>query len=176
MIKRHLISTFQSCSAVFWYLPVSFLALLSQKYQKLQPFEIWTFFHNLAICFSIHQFLFWFHPIDFDRRHLQSSVGLFGCRDLLWFAWICPSHSPNLPLKKMENNFKFMFGLVRVWPISEPPDHSIRRLKATGTFHEDFGWNENLLSWFTNYLYSRKCTKNAKLKPKLNGLIYFEFW
>ena len=49
---------------------------------------------------------------------------------------------------------------------------AIRRLKATGTFHELFGWNEVLLFWFTNYLYSRKCEKNAKQ----NGLMYFEFW
>ena len=49
--------------------------------------------------------------------------------------------------------------------------HSIRRLKATGTFHEDFGWNENLLLWFINYFYSRKCKKNAKL----NGLVNI-FW
>ena len=131
MIKRHLISTFQSCSAVFWYLPVSFLALLSQKYQKLQPFEIWTFFHNLAICFSIHQFLFWFHPIDFYQRHLQFSVGWFGCRDLLWFAWICPSHSPSLRLENfvkkkivilitekpepnLDPRFGFLLGLTRI--------------------------------------------------------------
>ena len=39
---------------------------------------------------------------------------------------------------------------------------AIRRLKATCTFHELFGWNEVLLFWFTNYLYSRKCEKNAK--------------
>ena len=49
---------------------------------------------------------------------------------------------------------------------------AIRRLKATSTFHELFGWNEVLLFWFTNYLYIRKCEKNAKQ----NGLMYFEFW
>ena len=49
---------------------------------------------------------------------------------------------------------------------------TIRSLKATATFHKLFAWNEVLLFWFTNYLYSRKCEKNAKQ----NGLIYFEFW
>ena len=29
--------------------------------------------------------------------------------------------------------------------------HTIRRLKATGTFHELSGWNEVLLFWFTNF-------------------------
>ena len=33
--------------------------------------------------------------------------------------------------------------------------------RKSSTFQELFGWNEVLLFWLTNYLYSQKCKKNA---------------
>ena len=51
-------------------------------------------------------------------------------------------------------------------------NQTLTRLNAPSFCGFVCGWNEVLLSCFTNYLYSRKCKKNAKQ----NGLMYFEFW
>ena len=102
-----------------------------------------------GICFQLFE-IYWTHfDINIDFKSTSKIViSRFG--------------STNQSLFVYKNNVN-LFSMGNL--ISK---HSIRRLRATGTFREDFGWNEDLLLWSTNYLYIRKCKKNAKLKPKLN--------
>ena len=98
-----------------------------------------------------------------------TSVWLFWCFQLFYYLLLLFCKQRTL----IKVYFWFsIFWLMSTYLCINILTQAIRRLKATGTFHEFFGWNEVLLFWFTPYLYSRKCEKNAKQ----NRLMYFEFW